>query len=232
MKNQYFGDKHDFRKYGLLRALITSTNLRLGICWMLTANDAGNDGNFRDYLENQNNNQCDPILFEWLNGNVNIQNRRVELLEGTELLGPKTVFYSPLLTDNKNDRIQYMHKANDVFLECDLVFFDPDNGMEVQSKPIGRKNSNKYLYWQEAINFYNHGKSLLIYQHFPRRLRDLFINEIINAIQDRIIGSAVHTFRTPDVLYILVCHPLHSQIIQNNINLFRTSNWLQTKHFV
>lgn len=231
MKNQYFGDKHDFRKYGLLRALITNTNLRLGICWMLTSNDTGNDGNFRDYLDNQNNRQFDPILFNWLNENVNIQNRRVELLEGTELLGPNTVFYSPLLTDDINDRIQYMNKANDEFLHCDLVFFDPDNGMEVQSKPIGRRNSNKYLYWQEATNFYFNKKSLLIYQHFPRRNRNEFINECVNAVHNYMPRSCVHTFKTQNVLFILVCHPLQADKIQINVNIFRRSNWIQNNHF-
>ena len=35
MKNQYFGDVNDYRKYGLLR-LLAHAGLKIGVCWMLT----------------------------------------------------------------------------------------------------------------------------------------------------------------------------------------------------
>ena len=44
MKDQYFGDVNDFRKYGLLRLLTLQDGLRLGVCWMLTAPDGRPDG--------------------------------------------------------------------------------------------------------------------------------------------------------------------------------------------
>jgi hypothetical protein len=46
MKDQYFGDINDFRKYGLLRLLCVSDRLRLGVCWMLTDTDSRTDGSF------------------------------------------------------------------------------------------------------------------------------------------------------------------------------------------
>lgn len=46
---QYFGDVNDFRKYGLLRAF-ASAGLSIGVCWLLTADDAGGDGELRGYL--------------------------------------------------------------------------------------------------------------------------------------------------------------------------------------
>jgi len=33
---------------------------------------------------------------------------------------------------------------------CDLIFFDPDNGLEVKSRQLGSKGSNKYLYLNEV----------------------------------------------------------------------------------
>jgi hypothetical protein len=51
MKDQYFGDVNDYRKYGLLRALAGVSGLPLGICWMLTARDGRSDGEFRRYLD-------------------------------------------------------------------------------------------------------------------------------------------------------------------------------------
>ena len=42
MKNQYFGDINDYRKYGLLRLIAKKTGLKIGICWMLTPDDGLN----------------------------------------------------------------------------------------------------------------------------------------------------------------------------------------------
>ena len=50
MKNQYFGDIKDYRKYGILRALQAGSDLPLALCWMLTPDDGGADGRKVAYL--------------------------------------------------------------------------------------------------------------------------------------------------------------------------------------
>ena len=50
MKNQYYGDINDYRKYGLLRSLTRDTGLHLGVCWMLTSDDERSDGEKVGYL--------------------------------------------------------------------------------------------------------------------------------------------------------------------------------------
>ena len=50
MKNQYFGDVNDYLKYGLLRILADSGNNKIGVCWMLTADDSTRQGNNTRYL--------------------------------------------------------------------------------------------------------------------------------------------------------------------------------------
>jgi hypothetical protein len=52
VKDQYFGDVNDYRKYGLLRAILAGANVRLGVCWMLTAPDSRTDGRHVAYLDN------------------------------------------------------------------------------------------------------------------------------------------------------------------------------------
>jgi hypothetical protein len=65
MKNQYFGDVNDFRKYGLLRRLVLPNHLKLGVCWMLTPSDGRTDGKFLSYLQHpQRFQQCDPDLYQ------------------------------------------------------------------------------------------------------------------------------------------------------------------------
>ena len=48
MKVQYFGDVNDYRKYILLRRI--SSELKIGVCWMLTPDDGRPDGANRGYL--------------------------------------------------------------------------------------------------------------------------------------------------------------------------------------
>ena len=43
MKNQYFGDVNDYRKYGLLRALQGEGSLSTLVAWMLTPDDGSNE---------------------------------------------------------------------------------------------------------------------------------------------------------------------------------------------
>ena len=43
MKNQYFGDVNDYRKYGLLRAISLNTDWNLLVAWMLKPDDGGPD---------------------------------------------------------------------------------------------------------------------------------------------------------------------------------------------
>ena len=51
MKNQYFGDVNDYRKYGLLRILSASGQAGVGVCWMLTPSDGRTDGQLLTYLD-------------------------------------------------------------------------------------------------------------------------------------------------------------------------------------
>lgn len=67
MKNQYFGDINDYRKYGLLRILADSGKLKIGICWMLTSDDKRSDGRRISYLQSPSKwSDYDKDLFEQL----------------------------------------------------------------------------------------------------------------------------------------------------------------------
>jgi len=105
MKNQYFGDINDYRKYGLLRSIIEASHLRLLVAWMLTPDDGSTDGKFTAYLDNPNQwVKYDPELFHKLNDILNNQQqRKVSLIENTELL-PTTQYYSAYVPDPSLER--------------------------------------------------------------------------------------------------------------------------------
>jgi hypothetical protein len=204
MKNQYFGDINDYRKYGLLRAL-TNGELKTAVCWMLTPDDGRGDGGFIDYLE-QPEKWChfDPPLFLHLVQTVLHRGvRNVCQIESSDLL-PSCCFLSGFVPGDRGARANYHKDAMESVRGCDLVFFDPDNGIEVQSKPYGRKGSSKYLYWGEIGRFWDAGHSLLIYQHFPRVKRDPFIEGKARQLMERTGAREVISLRTSHVVFLLV----------------------------
>ena len=77
MKNQYFGDENDYKKYGLLNTLIGSGDLPTAVCWMLTPDDSGPDGRFTDYLSQRDKwRRYDPLLYDHLRTAVVTLERR------------------------------------------------------------------------------------------------------------------------------------------------------------
>jgi len=208
VKNQYFGDINDYRKYGLLRLLTNGGRIKTAVCWMLTPDDGRSDGGRIKYLSEPGKwRDFDDALFDHLEEIVLHRGlRNVSEIENSDIL-PSCSFFSELVPDEREARAGYREGAIDSARGCALVFFDPDNGIEVRSKPVGRKDSSKYLYWHEIELFWKAGHSLLIYQHFPRVVRDPFIEAKARELADRTGAPLVISFRTSHVVFFLVPQP-------------------------
>ena len=209
MKNQYFGDINDFRKYGLLRSLLRAGNVKLLVAWMLTGADdkKPGDGKFTGYLNEANKHSaCDPELHRWLRRRVYEENARsVSLIEDSDLLDA-TTFYSEGVPDDRDGRHRWAEGLYGAAKDANLVFLDPDNGIEIPSKPYGRKHSSKYVYWGELERLWKDGKSLLIYQHFTRAKRDGFIRTKLGDLNDHLRDPQpcqVSAYITPHVVFFL-----------------------------
>jgi hypothetical protein len=155
MKNQYVGDKSDYLKYALLR----HTKVPLEVCWMLTPSDHGPDGKENGYLEQPGYREVDPELFDFLTGLVKKPDRTVADIERGPLSGAG--FQSDSLSDSFDPRARYFDEVIASARPGSLVFLDPDNGFEIPSTKKGRKDSGKFLYWDEAERLAP-GRSLLI----------------------------------------------------------------------
>ena len=182
MKNKYFGDVHDFHKYGLLQFLQggKSAGWSWSICvnWMRTEFEPkkGNkDGGKRNY---DNLKDYAPDIFEKLKPyNHPHAKRDVAEFPKLDILSRKTKFYTDCVPDadyetKHNIKIREARKRwfddfTDEATGYDLVFFDPDNGIEVKSMNYGTKYSYKYIYSKEIAKVYNRGQNVLIYQHIP-----------------------------------------------------------------
>lgn len=210
MKNQYFGDVNDYRKYGLLRALVASGDLRLLVAWMLTPDDGSSDGRHRSHLAaNSPMARHDPELhaglLELLRDGVRPE---VALIERSTLL-PAATYFSDIVPDEKAAREAWRCRLFSAADRADLVFLDPDNGIEIASKPVGRKGSSKYVTWAEIGELGRRGKSLLIYQHFPRKPRDVFACDLAARLRTWTGSSSVKAFGTAQVLFLLAVHANH-----------------------
>ncbi|MCX8568792.1 hypothetical protein [Aminobacter sp. MET-1] len=207
MKEQYVGDINDYRKYALLRALSAEGANRVGVCWMLTPSDGSSDGNKLGYLEQTDRyRHFDAELFDILaHAASEPDRRRLQVIEDNNTI-PGSAYFNDLLADDLAGRRIFMDGCLADFLGADLVFFDPDNGVET-TLPKGRKNSSKYIYLEELASFYETGKSLLVYQHFPRIERRVFIASCMDRLRGFAKDTAIWAFTTAHVVFFLVVHP-------------------------
>lgn len=210
MKNQYFGDVNDYRKYGLLRHLNRSGFERLMVAWMLTPDDDSAEGNFRSYLTDRARFAgCDPELYVALQAILRNTDPCVALLNDSRVLST-AAFYSAQVPDRRAERLGWQQGLWAAAVGSDLVFVDPDNGIEVKSRPIGRKGSSKYVAWEELTGLWRAGCSVLIYQHFRREERGVFARRMATELAERTGAQLVEAFRTPHVLFLLAAQNRHA----------------------
>jgi hypothetical protein len=127
----------------------------------------------------------DPALFDWLNQVVEVEkDRRTASMESSTLLGP-AVFQPTILTVRQSEWSRYFSDCRTLFSVCDLVVFDPDNGLEIGTRPRGRRHSSKHLYGDEVcdisrrllgadcqgVEFANRRSSSFFLQHSTRAFR-------------------------------------------------------------
>ena len=218
MKNQYFGDVQDFRKYGLLRQLTSFGQVRLGVVWMMTPDDTRSDGNKLEYLSQPDRyRDLDPELFDALRACVLEDKKRdVTQVEARSIL-PNAVFFSSMIPDGLEDRKRTMRAAQQAINETDLVFFDPDNGLEILSCAKGKRNSSKFVYWDEIFSTYQGGNSVLVYQHFARVSREEFVQARLEEFASRLSGASVTAFCTGHVAFFLAAQPQHAAMFQARV---------------
>lgn len=208
MKNQYFGDVNDYKKYGLLRLLSNNGGKKIAVCWMLTADDGRTDGKLIYYLNDPGKwEKYDSQLFNLLRPCLYDPNKRNVSRTAETKIVPGAKYYPKLLTDVATDRERYFQEFMTMAQTCDLSFFDPDNGLEVKSMPIGRRNSRKYLYWHELKQVWGIGQSVLLYQHFPRVEHQKFIETLVDKVCRVLDVSNVIYYQTNHVVFLLIPRP-------------------------
>jgi len=214
MKNQYFGDVKDYLTYVLLRTLQRVSGLRIGVAWMLTPDSANGEGEQRAYLNQPQAWQAhDPQLFAGLQ-RVPEHGRSVHLAEQFDLI-PGALYHADPLPQNASARRDYFQRLFQALRSCQLLFFDPDNGLETKTTPRGVKRSIQHIYWPEAVEaFHQRGHSLLIFQHFPRRSREIYLEERVQEFAGQLGVDRIEWFQTSQVVFFLAARPEHAAALQ------------------
>lgn len=179
------------------------------VCWMLTADDGGADGRYTEYVNVPDRwRHFDPNLFDALKNAIQRGIRDVRLAESDDVL-PGAVFHWDLIGERRSEREQYFALLHREMAGTDLVFLDPDNGLEIRSRPYGRKDSGKHVFWSEIRRIFSAGHSILLYQHFPHENRLAFISRVASSLGEQLGASEIHSFATQRVAFFLVPQARH-----------------------
>lgn len=236
MQDRYVGDIGDYGKYGLLRAL-TGTGLKSGdglklfINWYKTCQNnkkfnKNKDGKFINYLNDENASKYDKYdndLYYKLQSIVNT-NRSLEEIECPEAKILNATFYNNIVCSGPL-RLEWHRRSLKNSEGSDVVFLDPDNGIETKKMREEKKNSVKHVKWDEISDYYlNH--SVIIYQHQPRVKYEIFINDLFEQ-QRKYIQKKVYMIKIVKYssfvnrFYLMFIHRNHATFFNRAIESMR-----------
>ena len=254
MQDRYAGDIGDFGKYGLLRALCGEDEhgaaLDLGVLWYAFEGDrerAPNDGRRIDYLDppDERLRECDPDLFQRMRDIVSGGNRSISAVEQGGALPPRTLFHGEKLHFERTERPlarakkrqDWLARGLDALEGADLVFADPDNGVEVPSVHPLVASGPKYAYYDDLIPCWDRGQSLIIYQHATRggggmglqiALRIEELREHFDDLPDPVV---LRWRRISARAYFILPAPDHADRLTARVRDFLNSEWGRREHF-
>lgn len=202
MKNQYFGDLNDYSKYGLLRAF--GREMSVAVIWMMTPDDGSGDGRKLGYLDFDGRRPHDPELFDWLKRwKDSGAPRDVRLIETSGLLPNCRFFHEPVPEDLEGRRA-WFRAALEFARGSDLVFLDPDHGIEIQSVREGKAKSSRFVYLHELQALYEERHSVLICQHTARTTRRNLIRSKLAQLYETFGIEFFETFSSFDWIGFLL----------------------------
>ena len=174
MQNRYVGDIGDYVKLSILRTL--SPGYHLGVAWWLYPDETHNkDGRHIGYLDRPDNwRQFDPDLFDALAKIVSSGQRDVQALETANIL-PGAIFANAVIpvggtiAERPTQRREWFETVLHTLGAADLVFVDPDNGLQPAGYSHGSAKAGKSITLTELRALARPGRCLIVYHHQTRR---------------------------------------------------------------
>jgi hypothetical protein len=176
MQDRYAGDIGDYGKLALLRAM-EAQGLTVGVNWYLSKtlpSEIHDDGKYRIPSQYE---KLDPGLSAALNKVFNLgEARSVQALEKAHLIA-SDLFVNEEVPRETDQREVWHQKALTKLADCDIVFLDPDNGLNVKSVKPGSPKSPKYVWLREVSDYIASEKSVIFYNHRPRKKAEDYLAE-------------------------------------------------------
>lgn len=238
MQDRYVADVGDFAKYGLLRALSAGeVPLRLGILWYRFPDESHNgDGRHIAYLQQQQLASRDPELHAELALLIKTKRRSIATVESSSILPEDTLYFHDLVVTQGAPEVRiayrsaWFQKGMDRLAAAELVFFDPDNGIETPALDKRSRKSGKYVFWSEIEAAWAAGKSLVIYNHLnrsaPAAVQTLRLAREFKTLLPDVGLIMPLLFRRGSCrhLWILV-QPRHESLLESRARMFMQRGW-------
>jgi hypothetical protein len=249
MQNRYAGDVGDFGKFGLLNKIFDAPKWKIGVVWYLYPDENHNDdGRYIEYLSKKEFIWCNENLADKLSKVVRSGRRNVKELERVGVLKSNTVYFDECLDfyhrfpgqtkKNKNIRLKlrkkWLAKAIEMTSACNVLFVDPDNGIEISSCPkLNQSKSGKYIYYSEIERLFQYKDVMVIYHHLNRHKNHGSHREQIERRAKELKMKNTSNFKvfairfkpySPRAYFILCRHSCETEI-RNNLNDFLHSPW-------
>ncbi|MFN7878225.1 MAG: hypothetical protein ACK5PB_23100 [Pirellula sp.] len=239
MKNQNFGNIDDYRKYGILRLLGGAGDIRIGVCWMLTAADNFPDASKTEYLQDTLENAFrpfDPLLYDYLKRLIHkheteITSRNVKHLDANLL--PYSAFWAEELSESMDKRNKYFGEMWFKFEqeEVDLIYFDPDDGLGSYAERASSIRScdtlsSKKLFREDVRETLEKGFSLLIRQPIKRLHRENYVATLGLELAKMTNSAVTYSFWTFNEAFLLIPHPNKLDKLKQAVERVANSPWV------
>ena len=218
MQDRYVGDIGDFGKYGLLRYLCGVTGpkvdnpLRLGVVWYFN-NDGSSGGGATGYLYTYSPlAQYDQFLYAALRDLLSSdEKRKVSEVERAGILPDSTTYFREIVSQEPQ-RDNWFLRALCKTEKADLVFLDPDMGLEKQTD-----KGPKYVRIGEIESFIKREQSLVMYQHASQN-PELDRNRIQRFQKE--INQPVWVFQWTNRYFLIIPSEKHKQELWDRLKAF------------
>ena len=240
MQDRYVGDVGDFGKYGLLNEICKKSNegVRLGINWFYVRRPTREekqrgDGKHISYLRDENIDSkkyavCFPDLYGKLKDIVDSGRRSIKEIENGLILPKETIFYSKPLpyssvnpSEREEERKNWFKESLSQLKSADIIFLDPDNGIQTDKVRKTQIKAIKYVFKDEIKEYYELGKSLIIYNHRDRKPKSEYDRKITDSLGQISSRNSIEVLRFERVSvrdFIFLIQKDHQDLMDQTID--------------
>ncbi|MBF8267549.1 MAG: hypothetical protein HW388_1057, partial [Dehalococcoidia bacterium] len=199
------------------------------------------------YLEEESLCDCDSELKQILKSRVDDGKQTIADLQASHALPAGTTYFDKLLDfggmpavgkkaldDRLLLRRDWFSGTLDALQDTELVFFDPDTGMEIPSMKRHRADGPKYVWYDELKPFFGRGQSLVVYQHGDHSKAEQAIKQRASELRDTLKCEQiwiVRWHRRQSRFYFIIPVDEHIARMEKAIGCLQASSWCQDGHF-